>query len=322
MSIDERSWNDAVKKHSVASGSFLQSYAWGEFQKSQGREVRRIIAEDGGKTMVAQAVKLGAPLGITYWLVPKGPIGDASSDFMRGMLINELASDVDYVRTESKVRLPGTIEAKEMHPKTTRLLDLTKGYQTIFNEFNMRARYNVRLGKKKGVETNFVGIDRFDEFSLLMSQTAERDAFSLHEMPYYRAMLETLAGADECDAKLAIATHQGVPLAATLTIDSFVKRTYLHGASGNQMRELKATHVLQDFVINDACEKGLVAYDFWGISPPGASEKHPWHGITKFKESFGGYVYATDGTFDIPLRAGKYGLYRAARFVRGLLGRS
>ncbi|MEK9155531.1 MAG: peptidoglycan bridge formation glycyltransferase FemA/FemB family protein [Patescibacteria group bacterium] len=321
MSIDERSWNDAVRKHSVASGSFLQSYAWGEFQKSQGREIQRIIADDDGKTMVAQAVKLDAPLGIIYWLVPKGPFGDASPAFMRSTLVKELAQGVDYIRTEGVTRLPRTIEAKEMHPRTTRLLDLTKGYQVIFDEFNMRARYNTRLGKKKGVETNFVGLDRFDEFASLMSQTAERDAFSLHEMPYYRAMLETLAGADECDAKLAIATHEGVPLAATLTIDSFGTRTYLHGASGNQMRELKATHVLQDFVINDACEKGLVAYDFWGISPPGASEKHPWHGITKFKEGFGGYVYATDGTFDIPVHAGKYGLYRVARFVRSFFGK-
>jgi lipid II:glycine glycyltransferase (peptidoglycan interpeptide bridge formation enzyme) len=317
--IPEGTWNEAVRKYSVASGSFLQSYAWGEFQKSQGRDVRRILAADGDRTMIAQAVKLTAPLGIRYWLVPKGPLGDASPEFMRATLLKELSGDVDYIRTESVTRLPKTIEAKEMHPQTTRLLDLTKGYEAVFNEFNPKTRYNTRLGRKKGVEVAFVGLERFDDFVTLMSQTAERDEFHLHEMPYYKAMLEALIGASECDAKLAIATHGNTPLAVALTIDSFHTRTYLHGASGNQMRELKAPQVLQDFVIKDACEKGMLGYDFWGIAPPGATEKHSWYGITRFKEGFGGYVYATDGTFDIPVHAGKYALYRSARFARELL---
>lgn len=316
--MNERSWNDLVRKHSVASGSFLHSWAWGEFQQSQGREVKRIVEIDGDKTMFAQAILLSAPLGIRYWLVPKGPLGDVSLEFMRSTLVQEFGTGVDYIRTESEHKLPKTIAAKEMHPKTTRLLDLSKGYDAVFGDFSARVRYNVRLAKKKGVKMEFVGMNRFDEFVELMKQTAERDVFSLHETKYYRAMLEALHGASECSAKLAIASKDGIPLAATLTIDSFGTRTYLHGASGNQMRELKATHALQDFVINDACNVGMQSYDFWGIAPEGSSKNHPWAGITEFKKAFGGSIHATAGTFDIPTNFAKYSLYRSARYIRGL----
>lgn len=324
--MTEQAWNDLVRKHAVASGTFMHSWAWGEFQQSQGREVRRIVMRapsnspiNGGEsTVIAQAIKLDAPLGIRYWLVPKGPLGDATSEFIRATLTKELIG-VDYIRTEPETRLPGSIAAKEMHPKTTRLLDLTKGWDAVANDFSTRVRYNTRLAAKKGVVCEFVGLDRFDEFVELMKQTAERDEFSLHEMKYYRAMLESLQGAPECSAKLAIASKDGTPLAATLTIDSFGTRTYLHGASGNQMRELKATHALQDFVIHDACDSGMSSYDFWGIAPEGASKNHPWAGITEFKKAFGGYISSTPGTFDIPLNSLKYGMYRAARFVRGML---
>lgn len=314
-----KEWDAMVVKFTPISGAFLQSFAWGEFQKSQGREVRRVVGEDDDRTMIAQSMKLKAPLGISYWLVPKGPIGDASPEFMRQSLVAELGIGADYIRTESIERSPRSIATKETHPKTTRLIDLSKGYEAVFEEFNARVRYNTRLGKKKGVICEFVGLDRFDEFVDLMKQTAERDAFSIHEIAYYKSMIETLGAEDSCRAKLAIASKDGIPLAATLTIDSFGTRTYLHGASGNQMRELKATHVLQDFVIHDAIDSGLVRYDFWGIAPEGSNSTHPWAGITEFKKAFGGYVYATAGTFDIPVNIPKYWFYRISKRIRSII---
>ncbi len=320
MIVTEYTWNSLVRDYMPASGAFLQSYAWGEFQKSQGRPVKRILARDGRRVMLAQAIQLTAPLGIRYWFVPKGPTGTATPEYMRAKLVKELKG-VDYIRTESLHRLPKTVAAKEMHPKTTRMLDLTRGYDAVAADFHTRVRYNVRLAKKKGVICEFVGLDRFDEFAELMQQTAERDEFSVHSMEYYRAMLQSLGRALQCTAKLAIASKDGTPLAATLTIDAYGTRTYLHGASGNQMRELKATHALQDFVINDAIRAGMTSYDFWGIAPEGAGKNHPWAGITDFKKAFGGSIVAVPGTFDIPLNHGKYALYRGARFVRDIVKR-
>lgn len=317
---NQQEWDALVAPFAPASGAFLQSWGWGEFQMHHGRDVKRIAVVNEGKVMIAQAVKLAAPLGISYWLVPKGPLGTLTGEDMRKILVEALSVGVDYIRTESIAKLPGTMTAKEMHPQTTRLLDLSVGYENVFNDFNPKARYNMRLGRKKGVECAFVGLERFDDFVDLMKQTAERDAFNIHETEYYREMLTVLGSNVSCHAQLALASRDGVPLATVIVVDAFGMRTYLHGASGNTLRELKAPQVLQDFVIRDACEKGLLIYDFWGIAPPGSTEKHPWWGITRFKEGFGGYVYATAGTFDIPVNVGKYGLYRAAKMVRGWVG--
>ncbi len=342
MSVEytQEQWNALVAPFAPISGAFLQSFAWGEFQQSQGREVKRIVVNvnpllfmgelgggggprgaepQGTRTAIAQAVKLKAPLRMTYWLVPKGPIGDASSTAMRDSVVAALGASTDYIRTESAERLPRSIATKDMHPHTTRLIDLTQGYDAVFGDFHTRVRYNTRLAKKKGVICEFVSLDRFEEFVELMKQTAERDEFSIHEIAYYRSMIERLGAEPSCHAKLAIASKDGTPLAATLTIDAFGTRTYLHGASGNMMRELKATHVLQDFVIHDAITSGMIRYDFWGIAPEGSSSKHPWAGITEFKKAFGGYVYATAGTFDIPVNIPKYIIYRVAKAVRGVV---
>ena len=39
--MDRKTWNQAVIAHGPASGSFLQSWGWGEFQRSLGNEVVR-----------------------------------------------------------------------------------------------------------------------------------------------------------------------------------------------------------------------------------------------------------------------------------------
>lgn len=321
MNMNEQLWNDAVAPYVGVTGGFLQSYAWGEFQKSQGREVCRIFEKNSHGVVLAQAIKLRAPLSIQSWFIPKGPLGNASGVIMREVLLRQLPSTVDYIRTESAQRLPETVAVHDIHPRTTRVLDLAKGHERLMAEYSMRARYNARLAKKKGVEAYFVELDRYADFATLMSTTAARDAFHLHEQSYYRSLLEVLGNARECQAKLALAVYRGIPLAAALTIDAFGTRTYLHGASGNEFRELKAPHMLQDFVIKDACQEGLSFYDFWGVAPAGATEKHPWYGITKFKESFGGHVCTSAGTYDIPVRRGKYQLYRAAKFIQSLRGK-
>jgi hypothetical protein len=57
--MTEQSWNDLVRKRAVASGTFMHSWAWGEFQQTQGREVRRylLLTKEGVEVCIAQAIK-------------------------------------------------------------------------------------------------------------------------------------------------------------------------------------------------------------------------------------------------------------------------
>ena len=312
--MNSTSWNRLVEAHAPQFGAFLQSWEWGEFQRSLGREVVRVYEEDRGATMIAQAIRLPLGFGQSYWFVPKGPLGDLDPASMRALLRRKLPGGA-FIRTECGVVLPHAVKTRDIHPSTTLVLDMHKGCEGLLDEMEKKTRYNVRVGEKKGVTNAIVGLSAFDEFVGLMRETTERNRFSAHPAEYYRKMLLALSGG-ECRAFLAVAKAGNTPLAANVMIDFLDTRVYLHGASTSTMRELQASHSLQFFLIRDGCEQGRRYYDFWGIAPPEADETHPWTGITRFKSGFGGHVVTMPGTFDIPTRPLLYGAYRLAKFIR------
>lgn len=82
---------------------------------------------------------------------------------------------------------------------------------------------------------------------------------------------------------------------------------YLHGASGDEHRELMAPYALQWQAIKLAYDLGIQRYDLFGIS----SQK--WPGVTRFKQGFGGDIVHYPGTFDWPLSRGRYNIYNILR---------
>ncbi len=58
-----------------ANGSFLQSWQWGEFQKSSGQEVLRFMIFDQNNSAVCAAQLIAHPvLGKQYLFSPYGPV--------------------------------------------------------------------------------------------------------------------------------------------------------------------------------------------------------------------------------------------------------
>ena len=312
--MEQRDWNNLVAHHLPPFGAFLQSWEWGEFQRSLGFEVARVHREKEGKTIIAQAFKYPLPLNSAYWHVPKGPLGNASPKVMIDTLCEELEGGA-FVKIEPATRPRRGKRAKDRQPSVTTIIDLTLSAAKLAENMKSKTRYNIRLAQKKGVSCKIVGLEAFEDLVRLMEQTAERDQFSLHEHDRYKRMLQVLQG-EGCQAFLAMAYYEDRPLAANIMIDAFGTRTYLHGASSNLYRNVMAPYALHDFLIQDAQQKGLRAYDFWGIAPPEAGESHPWAGITRFKLGFGGPVVRMPGTIDVSKNAFMFNLYRFAKLVR------
>ena len=65
-------WNQFLFKN---NGSFLQSYQWGEFQKSLGRSFWRIEEEK----IKALVIKYELPLVGNYLYCPRGPVEEPSN---------------------------------------------------------------------------------------------------------------------------------------------------------------------------------------------------------------------------------------------------
>ncbi len=311
--MNQIDWNKLVAKYAPPFGAFLQSWEWGDFQKALGFNVVRLHEDVKDRVVVAQAIEYPLPLKSSYWHVPKGPLGDATPKIAIDLLCKKLRGGA-FLKVEPITQLRQGVKAKDRQPSVTTIIDLTQPETKIVENMKQKTRYNIRLAEKKGVTASIVEIDRFEDLVRLMQQTAERDKFSLHEEARYKKMLEMLRGPD-CKAFLAMAFYEGRPLAANIMIDAFGMRTYLHGASSNLYRNVMAPYALHDFLIRDAKAKGLSAYDFWGIAPPEAGDDHPWAGISRFKNGFGGEVVRMPGTLDISKQRIIFGLYRLAKAV-------
>ncbi|MDA0208339.1 MAG: peptidoglycan bridge formation glycyltransferase FemA/FemB family protein [bacterium] len=306
-------WNKEVIVHQPRFGGFLQSYAWGEFQASLGKEVRRLHLVHGAKELHVLAIKEPLPFGQHYWYIPKGPLGEYSSvqferlaEELGGVFIRHEAGEVYGERTIDR------------QPSTTRILHLAKTSDALLGDMKAKTRYNIRLSEKKQVTVR----DSTEEidvqtFVTLLSQTTVRDRFAGHSARYYKQLVNTVSDS-ETHAFVSIAEYQDRPIAAAIAVDFAGTRTYLHGASSNLHRNVMAPYGLQWHLIQGAQRKGLLRYDFWGIAPTGSHDSHPWQGITRFKDGFGGEVVSMPGTFDVPIAPLAFSFYKAARKLRRL----
>src|SRR3989344_1917812 len=65
---DRQGWDDFLLR---SHGSFLQTWAWGDFQASLGRKIWRFIGEEGGAVKAtALVIKQELPMGLCWLYVP------------------------------------------------------------------------------------------------------------------------------------------------------------------------------------------------------------------------------------------------------------
>lgn len=311
--MNRRAWNKEVLAHQPLFGGFLQSYAWGEFQASLGKDIRRLEVVHGAKEVHALAIKESLPFGMYYWYLPKGPIGESSPQHFERI---EEELDGVFIRHEAG----GVFGEKtiDRQPSTTRVLHLGAEREALLGAMKSKTRYNIRLSEKKGVS---IRDSRKEEdvntFLALLNQTTVRDKFAGHDAEYYQQLICAIDD-KETQTFVSLAEYNGRAIAGAISIDFGGTRTYLHGASSNLHRNVMAPYGLQWHLITGAKEKGMLRYDFWGIAPEGSVDNHPWKGITRFKSGFGGEVLTMPGTFDIPASEFQFSLYKVARKVRRL----
>ncbi len=309
---------------------FLQSWAWGEFQKAAGRSVLRLGFFIGGRMAGLATVFIHRmPLGQSYWYVPRGPVVDEIKDKNEKikMLSEALAKIVErareaealFVRVEPPFTfadmgesLHGFKQTKPQQPADTLHLDLSLDEANLLSSMHEKTRYNIRLAQKKGVTVRRGTSDDLRHFWRINMETVTRDKFQSHGLSYYEKMLGTLP---RDMAYLYCAEYEGQVIAANIVMHYGDTATYVHGASSNVSRNVMAPHLLQWQQILDAKKAGFRWYDFWGIAPESSAETHSWAGITRFKKGFGGTQVHYAGTYDYPLKSAMYGAYT---FIRKL----
>ncbi len=311
-------WNEELLR---LGGDFLQSWEWGTFQEKTGALVERWRGEGA----LGSLVKRSLPFSRSYGYSPRGPLGPGA---IEKLLASGAVSDADFFRCEPKEVPVGAQKTDDVQPGQTRVIDLRQDAETLLAGMHEKWRYNIRLAERKGVKVFLAGArdsSAIDIFWGLMMETTERDQFRAHGKEYYRLLLETLAGDPGIDgkarpvARLLFAEHDGKVLAASLMLYFGKTATYLHGASSRARRDVMAPQALQWRAMLEAKAWGYEDYDLWGVAPENA-QGHPWAGVTRFKNGFGGRYVAYPGTYDLPLNRFWYKVYafvrRARRFLR------
>lgn len=334
------------------SGSFLQSWEWGEWQEGLGRKIFRywILDDIGDMAASILLVKMSLWRKKYYLYSPYGPVIGESDESTVAKAVADLQSanrkigsqilqelhnkfaDAIFIRIEPKsVLLPTTnysllTKSPNIQPAKTLVLNLEKSELELLAAMHNKTRYNIKVAQKHGVEikdefeiTNGHGLF-FGEAIKLISQTASRQKFNTFPASYYKQMADKFTLANQSAVKLHIykAIFQNQLLATAFMVDFGKTRTFLFGGSSEFHKNVMAPYLLHWQAMLDAKKTGMNVYDFWGIET--SSGETP--GFVRFKMGFapdsvdGIKEYA--GAYDYIINKPIYKLYGAFRKLNSI----
>jgi lipid II:glycine glycyltransferase (peptidoglycan interpeptide bridge formation enzyme) len=313
------------------NGSFQQSWQWGELQEQMQRPVRRfLVLENNEPIAAATFVKHVLLLGQYYWLCPKGPVIDQNQKpkIKNQKFWKELKERLGGVFIRIEPEVPATFNfqlstfnlrraPKDHNPRATIVIDLTKSEDELLAKMHPKTRYNIKLAEKKELRIKNPASpagrqesrEDFETVWKLFQETAKRDKFYLHPKEYYEKLLAL------AEIRLFLAYFSQKLIAGAIV--SFFGKTasYLHGASDYDFRQLMAPYLLHWEIMRHAKKQGMEKYDFGGVAPKNSKATHPWSGITRFKQGFGGEYVEYAGSYDYVMDKMWYGIYKVARKI-------
>lgn len=323
-------------ENSLEDLNIHQSLAWLKFQKSiPGREkIFSILAYKENKIVgFCHLVRMQSAWRQNWLSCQKGPVvllddADIFEEIIKEIV--QIARDQNslFVRIESdweegrhqddylKLTKLGFKKAHSHHqPENTLKLKISGTEEDILAQMKPKGRYNIRLAAKKGVEVE-LGNDAksIEEFVQLTETTTSRNHFFGHGFGYFQSLLKILGELDL--ARLYLAKYEEKVIAGLIVTVFKKEAIYYFGASGNEYRNLMAPYLLQWEAIKFARSKACERYDFLGVAPVGA-EKHPWSGVTDFKEKFGGYRVNYAPALEKPIKFWTFYLLVFLKKIRG-----
>ena len=315
--FDAATWDEKIEK---LGGGILQSSVWARFQETLGRDAVRNQSTDWAWQGIVRHSK-----GLHYLIVPYGPVvrGNAK-EALQALVFAGEEQDADFVRlepigevTEAEMRFFGARRIPEVQPQHTFVLDLTKSHKDLRAGLDSGHRNRINTTEKRGIEVRQIkNMAPFGDFMRLMTDTARRAHIVNYPESYYRQLAECLI--EQGIASFYVSTvEDGKPASVSLVYDWGGTRSYAHTGNDQQLNRQYNVAVSAAWrMIIDAKDRGLKRFDFWGAAPHDEGG-HKWSGITAFKKGFGGERVSTLGTWDIPLKRGKYAAYSVYRKLRG-----
>ena len=337
----------------------LQSYEWGEFREKTGvKVIRRGMFKDNKLASGFQLTIHPIPhTPFTIGYLPKGELptrelleelkkigkeekcvfiqlepnvsvhrhsGEEHSDDSR---ISKLESDSGQARM---TELGLVSAARPLFTKFNFVLDITPSEEELLKNMHQKARYNIKIAQKNGVEVlEDNSEEAFKEYLRLTHETTERQKFYAHTEDYHRKMWETLRQAqgrlieksldkNKLTAHLLTAKYNGKILTAWILFVFKDSLYYPYGASSSENREVMSSNLEMWEAIRFGKKLGLKSFDMWGALGPNPDRKDPWFGFHSFKEKYGPEHVEYVGSYDLVISPVLYELYKIADKLRWL----
>jgi peptidoglycan pentaglycine glycine transferase (the first glycine) len=321
--LDQPQYHRFVNNH--LSGSFLQSWNWGQWQLQLGQQVHRFFVKEGEAILLsAQVIQTTIPGFHRHYLyIPYGPLMDQSHPEVINYFIAELKKLFPqslFIRLEPKdnLKIPGQ-PTPHIQPGKTLVLDLKQSPEQLLANMHPKTRYNIKVAERHEVRitnepvvTPGYGLHLKEALNLLVN-TAKRQDFKSHPANYYKNLIDFFSMQPQSDCTISVykALYKQQLLATALMIDFGSQRTYLFGGTADQDKNVMAPYALHWQAVRDAQEKNLTSYDFWGIET--ASGKTP--GFVRFKLGWGGETINYPAATDIVLNQAWYTIYNVLRKI-------
>ncbi len=315
---DKSQWENFVALNKEST--FLQSWNWGEFNKNTGEKIWRLGIFDGEELkVVALVIKVNAKRG-SFLFVPHGPAIKVSniqypiSNIMQILFryLKTLGKEekIDFIRISPLLEnTPENLEIFRsygfrnapihmMHPETTWLLDTTKTEYEILKGMRKTHRNLIRRAEKEGVKiirsTNEKYLKAFYEIHM---ETVERHKFVPFSYDYIKSEIDAFKSDDQIS--IFSAEYKGEIVSSAIIVFYGSQAFYHHGASSLKYDKIPSSYLVLWEAIRETKKRGKEIFNFYGIVEN--KPKHPWTGLSKFKQGFGGYKKELLHCQDFPL---------------------
>lgn len=306
--------------------SFLQSYAYGQMQSKLGNEPVYLIVEDENGDICRSylAILFKAKRGRYFFLPYVAIHDDIWETLLNFLIVLGKSMKIDFIRVSPLI--DDSPEHRDlftklgfrdapihmMHPEILWLLDLSKSEKLLLNDMRKNTRYALKQAEKaqvKIISGNSMAL--LDKFYGIHLETAHRQHFVPYPLSYLQAQLEVFGESDQM--KVYLAEFDGKIIAGAVIMFYGHEGIYHHGASLSEYNKIPGSYLLQWEAIKEAQKRGLPRYNFWGIVEN--TPKHPWAGLSFFKQGFGGEGRYLLHCQDLPLTS-KYWLNYIVENVR------
>jgi lipid II:glycine glycyltransferase (peptidoglycan interpeptide bridge formation enzyme) len=293
----------------VRAPSYLQASPWASVKRPNGWDATRAVADGPHGPIGAQVlVRRPRPLHKGFGYAARGPISTGPLDdaaigaFTDAVRAAAGEMHVAHVRVDPELEDPdGTLaaafkragwrRAPEINPRTTRILDIGRPEDEVWNEIHRKWRQSITKAGRDGTTVVPGAPERLSEFHAIHVRSMERAALPYRTEQTYRNLWNAFAPSGHADLLFAEAPD-GETLATILLIGWGPTTNDLYGGMTDPGAKRRSNYLIKWHAIQRARELGYTRYDLWGLPTPA---------VAAFKEGWGGRQVEYVGAWDLVL---------------------